>query len=111
MIRITPSQLEQAAKARRRGFAAAVMAVAVREGEHIVISREAWGRLTVQYINRGITGPGDLVALVAKPIARAIDRATAKLPWPEWRTNLTGCRACNQRQTRWNDRWRAWLNR
>jgi hypothetical protein len=40
---------------------------------------------------------GDLVELWAKPIARGIDRLTARLPG-RWATRLGGCSACSRRR-------------
>jgi hypothetical protein len=45
---------------------------------------------------------GDVVEIYAKPVARAIDRATAKLP-QRMRTALTWCGACSKRQTKLNN--------
>jgi len=42
---------------------------------------------------------GDAVAVVAKPIARAIDAATSHTSRP---TNLANCSACAKRQARLN---------
>ena len=46
-------------------------------------------------------GLGDLVYRVADPIARLIDRCTARLP-ARLRTHVAGCSACSRR--------RRWLN-
>ena len=46
-------------------------------------------------------GLGDLVYRVADPIARLIDRCTARLPVP-LHTHVAGCSACSRR--------RRWLN-
>lgn len=46
-------------------------------------------------------GLGDLVYRVADPIARLIDRCTARLPAP-LHTHVAGCSACSRR--------RRWLN-
>ena len=46
-------------------------------------------------------GLGDLVYRVADPIARLIDRCTARLP-SRLRTHVAGCSACSRR--------RRWLN-
>ena len=46
-------------------------------------------------------GLGDLVYRVADPIARLIDRCTARLPKP-LHTHVAGCSACSRR--------RRWLN-
>ena len=46
-----------------------------------------------------LRGLGDAVALVAKPIARMIDAATATVGI---KTNVQGCGRCNKRQSDWN---------
>ena len=46
-------------------------------------------------------GLGDLVYRVADPIARLLDRCTARLP-ARLRTHVAGCSACSRR--------RRWLN-
>lgn len=45
----------------------------------------------------GLLGLGDAVALVAQPIARAIDAATSMLP-KRLRTNVAGCGGCQKRK-------------
>ena len=44
---------------------------------------------------------GDLVYRVADPIARLIDRCTARLP-ARLRTHIAGCSACSRRRRRLN---------
>lgn len=51
-----------------------------------------WG----QYGNCKTFGLGDAVAVIAQPIARAIDAATGG------RTNVAGCAGCEQRQAALN---------
>ncbi len=46
-------------------------------------------------------GLGDAVALVAQPIAIAIDRATSVLP-KRLRTNIAGCGGCQKRKAALN---------
>lgn len=46
-------------------------------------------------------GLGDLVYRVADPIARLIDRCTARLP-ARLRTHVAGCSACSRRRRRLN---------
>jgi len=43
-----------------------------------------------------LRGAGDAVALVAQPIAKAIDRVAG--------TNVSGCAGCQQRRDRLNER-------
>jgi hypothetical protein len=45
--------------------------------------------------------PGDMVAAVAKPVARAIDAATSVLPAGA-RTDLQHCEGCARRQEQLN---------
>lgn len=58
-------------------------------------------------------GLGDAIERVAKPIARWIDRRTARLG-PRWRTKIAGCSACSRRREllNWIVRdvrsWAAW---
>lgn len=47
-----------------------------------------------------ITGLGDAVAKVAKPIAKTIDRATSRT---RFETNISSCKGCGRRQ--------KWLNK
>lgn len=62
---------------------------------------------------RPVLGLGDLVERVAKPLAKRVDRATARLR-PRWRTKLAGCSACSRRRAFLNwvvrdvRRWREW---
>jgi len=108
-LKITAEQLKQAATARRKGFAEAVLAIAGQEDGKIVIHVDDWHRLTRAHLKRPIAGPGDLVAVVAKPVARAIDRITARMPWLGFQTRLAECSACDRRRVVWNETWqRFW---
>jgi hypothetical protein len=91
------------AKVRREGFADAVLKVARRDGDTIEVEAEDWQRLTWQYapIPRSTFGLGDAVALVAQPIAGAIDWALG--------THLSGCGGCGERKETLN-RWVPSLN-
>ena len=46
-----------------------------------------------------IHGAGDVVALVAQPLARVIDATSAAVGRP---TNLQGCVKCAKKQAAWN---------
>lgn len=47
--------------------------------------------------NLNLRGAGDVVAVVAQPIARALDAVTSKLP-KKLHTNVVGCGGCKRRQ-------------
>ncbi len=61
-----------------------------------------------------LRGLGDLVDRIAKPIAKAIDEATADFG-ARYATNLAGCSACSKRRRFLNlvvpdvRAWRNWL--
>lgn len=50
-----------------------------------------------QYLNsKGIKGAGDLVAMIAQPIAEVVDKVA--------KTNLKGCRGCTKQKDNWNEK-------
>lgn len=112
-FKLTLQQLENAAKIRKSGFVQAVLREAARDGDRIVVTPEQWARLTMKFLPPpGIHGPGDLFAVVAKPIARWIDATTARWVWLGIRTRLASCSACDRRRVVWNAAWQrffAWF--
>jgi hypothetical protein len=84
-LRIPADYLPEAQRVRAPGFAAAVEAIATRDGDKLVIAASDWHRLTLDFMQpQPARGLGDLVAAVATPIARAfhlscIDPATNQL--------------------------------
>lgn len=63
----------------------------VADGDTLTISPQEYRRLRTKYNGRNF---GDMVALVAKPIARIIDGAFG--------TDLQNCESCAERQQRLN---------
>ena len=58
-----------------------------------------WGACDESAPPAELRGLGDAVAVVAQPIARMIDAATASVGI---NTNVQGCGGCNKRQADWN---------
>jgi hypothetical protein len=61
------------------------------EGEFLII----WEEQLIAFRSRGFRGAGDMVAAVAKPIARAVDAVLG--------TDLVNCGGCKQRQEKLNE--------
>lgn len=108
MICVTPQRLAEMARHRAQGWQAAWEAVAVQHAGRLCITPESAAQLRRDYgppqvvdETRHAVGVGDVIERLAKPVARWVDRATARLP-VRWRTQLAGCRACRKRK--------AWLN-
>ena len=89
------SALERAAKIRPAGWLATVKAAGTLRGPQLELTPDAYQRLVADYgALTGLRGLGDVVALGAKPMARAVDRVFG--------TDLAHCGACQERQRRWN---------
>lgn len=88
-MRTTLQSLKQIARDWPDGFLDSVIADAKSDGEWIEIDD---GKLAG--VMRKYRGLGDVVAAVAKPIARVIDAAAG--------TDLQNCGGCKQRQEDWN---------
>jgi hypothetical protein len=88
-LKLTEETLTQAATARAPGFAAAVRAIAQRDGDLFLVETADWHRLTVEHIKTSM-GLGDLVHAVAQPIAKAIDAVAG--------TSIASCGGCAKRR-------------
>lgn len=89
-MRILIKSLEQRAKSRPEGYLQDVLNKGSVDGEYLVITPADYQSLIVKYNPQAVKGLGDVVAKVAQPIARAIDRVAG--------TNVAGCGGCKKRQ-------------
>jgi hypothetical protein len=96
-IIIQLSDLEHAAKVRPAGFLADVKSAALCEvSGRLTFNPLTYDALCLKWGGKltGNRGLGDVVARVAKPIARAVDRVAG--------TRLANCKECGRRQNRLN---------
>ncbi len=109
-MKISLEKLYQKAASRPPGYLEDVLAAGtLREDGFLHLSEASARALHAKYspgvptplaprkssvVNRKLAGLGDAVALIAKPIARAIDRVAG--------TKLEGCKPCAKRQAKLN---------
>ena len=106
-MRINLEKLYRKAASRPPGYLEEVLAAGSVKDGYLEITWPAYQRLVAQYgapVSNWLTphdnprqpmrGVGDLVAQLAQPIARTIDRVVG--------TNLQNCNKCKQRQARLN---------
>ena len=100
-MKISIEKLREKSSARPTGYFEEVIASGKVKDGWLYLDSDAYRRLLEIYnpplVTRHtshITGLGDAVALVAKPVARAIDRAAG--------TNLENCKPCAARRAKLN---------
>jgi hypothetical protein len=92
-MRIKLSELVGNASRRPPGYVEDVLAQGKVSGDFVYLGRVAYARLCAKY--RQV---GDAVAMVAKPVARVVDRIAG--------TRLSSCGGCAKRQERLNGMFR-----
>jgi hypothetical protein len=118
-MKISLERLYQKAASRPPGYLEEVLAAGSVKDRYLEITWPEYQRLVAKYSheslspshhaprnpqpqaprkspieNRKLSGLGDAIALIAKPIARAVDRVA--------KTDLQNCNKCKQRQARLN---------
>lgn len=88
-MRLTLAQIKSASVTRGPGFGEAVITASLVDGDHYLVDDAAWHDLTRIHAVRPF-GLGDAVAVVAEPIARALDATIG--------TKLVGCGGCARRR-------------
>lgn len=96
---INLNALREAATKRPSGYLEECLSRGVVKGEYLEILPEDYYHLRTKYRSNPETktfkGLGDVVALVAQPIAKTIDKV--------FHTNVAGCGGCKQRQQKLNE--------
>lgn len=92
---ITLRSIEENAKNRPEGYMADVLSHGVIKGSNLEISSNDYIALIKKYNPERMKGMGDLVAKVAQPIAKGLDRIFG--------TNIQGCGGCKKRQEKLNE--------
>jgi hypothetical protein len=93
-VKISIEKLRQKAAERPAGYLEDVLASGKAVDGWLQITPEAYQALTKKYSPERLRGLGDTVALIAKPVARAIDKIVG--------TDLERCPACAQRRAKLN---------
>jgi hypothetical protein len=87
--------LERSTLLRGDGFREDVLRLGTVVGNQVCLSDEIFEAIKQSHPRR-IRGAGDVVAAVAQPVARMVDRVTGG--------DLEHCESCKQRRTEWNER-------
>lgn len=91
-MRIPLAHIAARANEQPEGYTETLMEAGIVDGTDLVLTDRAYEQFCAQFAKpRGL---GDLVASIARPIARAVDAVLG--------TDLENCGSCAQRQEDWN---------